>query len=139
MNWEQLIAISRLLAEPPEYGEARGRPQQARLRRAISTAYYAMFHALAENNANTLIGSSSDLRNSEEWTRTYRAINHGTARSQMIASAIDRFPDPISDFAETFVDLQTQRHDADYNPRAAFTRSETFKPQSTEEMIVAVC
>ena len=125
MNWEQLIAISRLLADPPEHGEARGRPQQARLRRAISTAYYAMFHALAESNANSLIGSSSDLRNSAEWTRTYRAINHGTARAQMGHSATDRFPDPISDFAETFVDLQTQRHDADYNPRVAFTRSET--------------
>ena len=139
MNWEQLIAISRLLAEPPEYGEAGGRPQQARLRRAISTAYYAMFHALAENNANILIGSSSDLRSSAEWTRTYRAINHGTARTQMRALETNQFPYPISDFAETFVDLQTQRHDADYNPRAAFTRSETFKPQSTEGMIVAVC
>lgn len=125
MNWAQLIAISRLLAQPPEIGEARGRPQQARLRRAISTAYYAMFHALAESNANALIGSSSDSRNSSEWTRTYRAINHGTARSQMIALSTNQFPDSIADFAETFVDLQAQRNDADYNPLSVFTRSET--------------
>ena len=39
----------------------------------------------------------------------------------MRALETNQFPYPISDFAETFVDLQTQRHDADYNPRAAFT------------------
>ena len=125
MNWEQLIAISRLLAEPPAQGEARGRPQQARLRRAISTAYYAMFHALAESNANTLIGASNDARSSVEWVRTYRAINHGTASGQMKALDRNRFPDQIYDFAEVFIDLQMQRHDADYNPQATFTRSET--------------
>ena len=124
MNWEQLIAISRMLAQPPEQGEARGRPQQARLRRAISTAYYAMFHALAESNANMLIGASNDLRNSPEWVRTYRALDHGRARSQMISSAINQFPDGIFDFAETFVYLQELRHDADYNPLSVFTRSE---------------
>ena len=133
MNWEQLIAISRLLADPPEHGEARGRPQQARLRRAISTAYYAMFHALAENNANTLIGASNDLRNSPEWARTYRALDHGRARSQMISSAINRFPDAIFDFAETFVYLQELRHDADYNPLSVFTRSEAATAISRAE------
>lgn len=126
MNWEQLIAISRLLAEPPAQGEVRGRPQQARLRRAISTAYYAMFHALAESNSNTLIGSTRDLRNSVEWTRTYRALDHGRARNQMNSSEISQFPVRMLDFAYTFVDLQRQRHDADYNPHATFTRSDTF-------------
>lgn len=125
MNWEQLIAISWLLAQPPEQGEARGRPQQARLRRAISTAYYAMFQALAENNANMLIGVSNELRNPPEWVRTYRALDHGRARSQVIGSTINQFPDTILDFAETFIYLQELRHDADYNPLSVFTRSET--------------
>ena len=136
MNWEQLIAIGRLLAEPPAQGEARGRPQQARLRRAISTAYYAMFHALAESNSNTLIGSTRDLRNSVEWIRTYRALDHGRARSQMISSAIDQFPATIFDFAETFVYLQELRHDADYNPLSVFTRSETGAAISRAEEAV---
>lgn len=136
MNWEQLIAISRLLAEPPTRGEARGRPQQARLRRAISTAYYAMFHALAENNANLFIGAANELRNSPEWARTYRTLDHGRARSQMISSAINRFPATIIDFAETFVYLQELRHDADYNPLSVFTRSETSAAISRAEAAV---
>ena len=62
MNWEQLIAIARLLAEPSQTGETRGRPQQAQLCKAISITYYAMFHALAGSNADLLIGSSRQFR-----------------------------------------------------------------------------
>ena len=53
MNWNDLIAIARVLAAgalPP----LTGRPRRAELSRAISTIYYAVFHALANNNANTL-------------------------------------------------------------------------------------
>lgn len=35
------------------------------------------------------------------------------------------FPDAIADFAATFLDLQQQREDADYNPNAIFTYSGT--------------
>ena len=44
MDWLELIRASRLLAG--------GQPSQDFLRRAISTAYYAMFHTLATSNAN---------------------------------------------------------------------------------------
>ena len=44
----------------------------------------------------------------------------------MSSSEISQFPDRICDFAGTFVDLQRQRHDADYNPQATFTRSDTL-------------
>jgi len=95
-----------------------------------------MFHALAENNANTLIGVSNDLRNSPEWVRTYRALDHGRGRSQMIGSAINQFPDTILDFAETFIHLQELRHDADYNPLSVFTRSEVTTTISRAEEAV---
>ena len=91
MNWEQLIAIARELATPPAYGEARGRPQQARLRKAASAIYYAMFHALAASNADTLIGASAELRALPAWTQTYRALEHGFARGQIIRGVGD-FP-----------------------------------------------
>ena len=91
MNWEQLIAIARLLAESPRHGEARGRPQQARLRKAISAAYYAVFHALANSNADTLIGASPQFRSLPAWTQTYRALGHGFAKSQ-IQSGLNSFP-----------------------------------------------
>ena len=128
MNWEQLIAIARLLAEAPEHGETRGRPQQARLRRSISTVYYAVFHALANSNADSLIGASPDTRQSEEWTRTYRALDHGPAKNSFNStSAMAMFPASLQDFGHTFIALQNQRHDADYNPQAVFQRSETVR------------
>ena len=121
MNWEQLIAIARLLAESPRHGEARGRPQQARLRKAISAAYYAVFHALANSNADTLIGASPQFRSLPAWTQTYRALGHGFAKGQ-IQRGSDAFPTAIQDFANTFVALQDERHRADYDPDAEFTR-----------------
>ena len=83
MNWEQLLELAEMLAGTLQQGEARGRPQQTRLRKANSIAYYALFHALANSNVDTLIGSAATIRRSEEWTTTHRALNHGTAKGQM--------------------------------------------------------
>ena len=58
MNLEQLLEIAEMLAGAPQHGETRGRPQQMQLRKATSNAYYAMFYALANSNADTLIGSA---------------------------------------------------------------------------------
>lgn len=51
MSSRDLIEAARLLAEPGP-----GRPTQARLRRAVSTACYAMFHCLAATVADLFIG-----------------------------------------------------------------------------------
>ena len=126
MNWEQLIAIARLLANAPGYGERRGRPQQMQLRKAVSAAYYAMFHGLANSNANTLIGASLQFRRLTAWTQTYRALDHGFARGQ-INRGLAGFAPEIQDFGIEFVALQDQRHRADYDPNAEFSRSETLR------------
>ncbi len=130
MNWEQLLDLAEMLAGAPMRGETRGRPQQTYLRKANSAAYYAMFHALANSNADTLIGTAAAIRSSEAWTATQRALNHGTARNQMLnASRMATFPANIQDFARTFIALQVQRHEADYNPNPAapFTRTQTMR------------
>ena len=128
MNWQQLIELAEMLAGPPEHGETRGRPQQTYLRKAISAAYYAMFHALANSNADTMIGSSAALRNAPEWTWAQRALNHGAAKTQMIKkSEMAAFHPAIRDFSNTFVALQIQRNEADYNPAATFRRSQTVQ------------
>ena len=106
MNWEQLLELAEMLANPPGHGETRGRPQQTHLRKAISAAYYAMFHALANSNADTLVGSTSSIRNSTEWTRTQRALNHGIARAQIIKNEMVTFDSAIQDFGNTFLTLQ---------------------------------
>lgn len=121
MNWEQLIALARMLASAPEYGERRGRPQQIQLRKAISAAYYAMFHALAASNADMLIGASPQFRRLPAWTQTYRALDHGSAKSR-IQSGLSTFTPVIQTFGRAFVDLQNWRHRADYAPGAEFTR-----------------
>ncbi len=126
MNWEQLIAIARMLASAPGYGERRGRPQQMQLRKAISSAYYAMFHALAMSNADTLIGASPRFRGLPAWTLTYRALDHGFARGQ-INRGLAGFAVEIEEFGNTFVDLQSWRHLADYDPTAEFTRADTLR------------
>ena len=130
MNWEQLLELAEMLAGAPLHGETRGRPQQTRLRKANSAAYYAMFHALANSNADTLIGSGETIRRSEEWTATQRALNHGTAKNQMLnRSQMVTFHTDIQDFGETFTALQVQRHEADYNPNPAtpLTRTQTMR------------
>lgn len=137
MNWEQLIAIARLLVEAPEHGETRGRPQQARLRRSISTVYYALFHALANSNADSLIGTSPDIRQSEEWTRTYRALDHGPAKNSLNStSAMAMFPASLQDFGHTFIALQNQRHDAETLRRCSNDRK-LFAPSNEPKLPLA--
>lgn len=53
-----LIRIAEQLASGA-IGSGRGRPRQAELRRAVSAAYYAMFHALARCCAEYARGSNA--------------------------------------------------------------------------------
>lgn len=111
----------------------RTRPRQASLRRAISTAYYALFHLLIRD-AVQQIGPNltPDLFN-----RAYRWFDHGAI--YQVAKAFQKqtihIPngkgvliaqnDPRVQFvAELFVDLQELRHSADYNPGTTFFRTE---------------
>ena len=105
MNSRDLIEAALALTE-----SGRGRPTQARLRRAISTAYYAMFHFLAASAANLFVGRTRD----PAWHRVYRALEHGRARSACQAQAMQEFPAEVRSFAKAFVALQVERQQADY-------------------------
>ena len=101
-----------------------GRPSQSSLRRALSTAYYAMFHALAQNGADMLVGAGPDLRASPSWQNVYRSLEHARARQIFLNSTVmAHFPPAIQEFGDTFVEMQGNRHDADYNPHKRFTKS----------------
>ena len=87
------------------------RPSQANLRRALSTAYYAVFHSLAATVADALTGK----RRGEAWHQTYRALEHGSAkRACQNVQAMREFPPEIQGFAEVFGILQSARQRADY-------------------------
>ena len=113
------IATARHLAGHP----SRGRPLETSLRRAVSTAYYALFHCLAECCANTVVGGPGSNRNRAAWLRVYRGLQHGTARDRCLErNVIANFPVEIRDFARKFSDMQPLRNSADYNPDAEFSR-----------------
>lgn len=106
MHSADLIETARAITET-----GRGRPNQARLRRAVSTAYYAMFHTLAASAADLFIGQRRD----PAWHRTYRALEHGRAKHACRqAQRLQEFPSDIRDFAEVFVAMQVERQKADY-------------------------
>ncbi len=102
-----------------------GKPRQADLRRAISTAYYALFHALAEDAANLLVGVGRTAPD-EPWTRVYRALDHGVARNACREARAQSFPSALVTVADAFISLQIQRQDADYDPMASFTRAQAL-------------
>lgn len=91
------------------------KPRQADLKRAISTAYYALFHAMAKDAADMLVGVGLD-RPDKAWSHTYRALQHGDAKSACEAVRNLNFPNTIKSCADAFVALQQKRHDADYDP-----------------------
>ena len=87
------------------------RPAQANLRRAVSTAYYAVFHCLAATVADTLMGK----RRSEAWHQVYRSPEHGGARSACRnRQVMHGFPPEIRSFAGRFIILQKARQRADH-------------------------
>ena len=98
------------------------RPKQAELRRAVSSVYYAMFHAVARNCADSLIGSAS--RESGEWNRVYRALEHGAAKQQCQKASKTGSSAGLRDFAAHFAHMQSKRHSADYDPASRFAKSE---------------
>jgi uncharacterized protein (UPF0332 family) len=98
------------------------------LRRAVSAAYYAMFHSLCEISADAFMGTPSKDRCERAWRQTYRAINHGLAKTacSKCVDAKYSFPTEITDFATLFVTMQEMRHKADYDPFERFTKVQTI-------------
>lgn len=100
---------------------AERRRSSAHLRRALSTAYYAMFHSLARVSADRLIGRSTAFPDHAAWLHVYRALQHRHAKTQCLRSAeIAARPEHIERFAARFATLQRLRHRADYDPAAVF-------------------
>ena len=97
-------------------GTGPGAPKRSDLCRAVSTTYYALFHCLARNCADTLVGRTRGYRSGPAWRQAYRALEHGHARSQCSRGTIRAFPSEIGTLAELFVDQQHKRERADYDP-----------------------
>jgi hypothetical protein len=90
------------------------RPREAFMRRAVSTAYYAMFHALARLCADQLIGGIH--AKTAAWARVYRALDHKAAKSVLRNKEATGLASEINAFGEAFALLQERRYQADYDP-----------------------
>ena len=131
MQPSDLIDTALLLVE----GRGRkGKPRQADLKRAMSTAYYAMFHALCRNCADSVVGKRKSLRSQSAWLQAYRAVNHGHAKGQ--CSNMGKFPKDIQSFAASFVILQEKRHQADYDPVHKLKRADVLTQIRTAKLFI---
>jgi uncharacterized protein (UPF0332 family) len=131
LNHDHLLEQAERLASTP----ARGKPRQADVRRAISAAYYAVFHFVVAAAADQFVGVTK--RHTSEYGRVYRSIDHRALRElyedlgKPTAPAKYRAHTPasgfgpnISAFVTAFVELQEKRHAADYDPMIKVTLSE---------------
>ena len=120
-----MVSQGELLTAARELAGASGGtpPSQASLRRAVSTAYYALFHCMAENCANMLVGEPGSGQSRPAWRQAYRALQHGTAKQRSRQELIKRFPPDIQEFADWFAEMQGKRETADYDPTGNFEQS----------------
>lgn len=123
LNPEHLFEQAERLIQPP----LAGAPRQVDLRRAVSAAYYAVFHAILRAVADELIGPSK--QNTPEYDLVYRSLGHARLRefcedvkkstlpAKMKSYAPSTgFGPKIRALAATVVELQEKRHRADYDP-----------------------
>ena len=82
-------------------------------RRAVGTAYYAVFHSLAKLCADTLLQSAD--RDTEEYARIYRALEHGSLKAAFGKEPL-RDRETLRRIGDIVVALQSERHRADYLP-----------------------
>jgi hypothetical protein len=130
-NPEHLIDQAHDLAAPPAIGARR----QANLRRAVSTAYYALFHAILTDVADQLVGKGQ--RNTPQYALVYRSVQHRRLTDLCENIVKEKVPDKYKPYvpqggfgpdllavAKILKDLQDKRHSADYDPRYRITPSD---------------
>lgn len=118
-------------------GGAESPPSDAQLRRAVSSAYYALFHRVLRAGAERFMGPGSEAR--PGYNLIYRGFTHSRLKDVCkrldVTSLAPRMQDQPSrksvgqdmrDFASGFVALQELRELADYDPQAVFRQSDAI-------------
>jgi hypothetical protein len=111
---EDLLALADRLAFPVD-----GEPQQACFRRAISTAYYALFHLLVQEAVQNWNGPPTTQLGLERKFehRTMKEVSNSVVKGnwRRWSNPSPAVPTQLSGVAAAFVDLQEKRHQADYD------------------------
>lgn len=106
-----LLSVAETLAQ--QSGTANVR--QACMRRAVSSSYYAVFHALSYVCADRLVG----------WSQTdilppiYRSLDHAPVRNKLNGRDALQIDPALPRIGALFAKLQEERHKADYSPPSA--------------------
>jgi uncharacterized protein (UPF0332 family) len=118
---DQLLEQAQLLANPDKK-----RPRQASLRRAVSTAYYAVFHLLTTAGV-------ANWKKPRQRAALARAFEHRRMNDACTKTRSKSFPNPnhssvrhLRAVADAFVRLQQYRHTADYDNSKKWTRTEVL-------------
>jgi uncharacterized protein (UPF0332 family) len=121
INPDELLQQADPLAAKPE-------ATQADLRRAISAAYYAIFHFCMTAAADMVFGTAT--RSTSANGLVYRSVDHRTLKvlcgqlsqsNPKVAIVPSNGFGRIADFARVTASMQEQRHMADYDPSQSFT------------------
>ncbi|WP_237476757.1 hypothetical protein [Lichenibacterium dinghuense] len=113
MKPEDLLDLARGLAR-----REAGRPRSVSLRRAASSAYYALFHTLCTLCAGSLVGEKPW----RHYTPVYRSLDHKKALDGLRGAG-----PRLSVVARAFKSLQDKRHEADYSPEPfSLNRADTL-------------
>jgi uncharacterized protein (UPF0332 family) len=113
--------------------QSSGPPRQVDLRRAISDAYYGIFHATLAAAADYFVGASK--RSTSQYVLVYRSISHGALHelcAELKKPAVSRlfvrhvppggFGLDVKAYADGFLELQEKRLLADYDPQKRYRR-----------------
>lgn len=145
------ISSSRLLAQADRLASGdggRGQPRNADLRRAVSAAYYALFHRVTIYTAERLVPDAPR----EHQLRLVRSLDHG-AVAQICRLVVGRQGAPgtshygpvvddlrsetrLAAMCTTFLEAQQRRHQADYDHLADFSRPGTVTFLTTTRQAV---
>jgi uncharacterized protein (UPF0332 family) len=144
VNYEHLLDQ----AEQLIVQSAAGAPRQADIRRAISTAYYALFHFILTGAADEFVGVTKRL--SSRYTIVYRSINHSVLKKlcerlsnpKVSPDMLKHFPRSglganLPALASAVVELQEKRHLADYDPSKKFKTSDARRAIDTANGAIA--
>jgi len=114
-----------------------GPPRQVDVRRALSSAYYALYHCIVGAVADEFVGKAN--RGTARHTLVYRSVDHH--RISKVCTTLSKpgpdlaplvpcgFGEALREFGSTVVDLQAGRHEADDDPA---------KLRRTSKVILAV-
>jgi uncharacterized protein (UPF0332 family) len=99
-------------------------PKQVDLRRAVSAAYYGLFHLLTTEAAE-------NWKHESQRARFARMFEHGrmktcSARISSRRPSVDAVEIPLKLVAESFVKFQQARHTADYDNSKVWSRAEVW-------------